>query len=761
MTTLTITKDGKTATWEDGDLTGDPDLVRRLTVTSRAYLNRPVSLTATGPVVFPHILTPHSMAACALLAGAEWEGELEGMDGCLPTGVSKHLAGTEHDHDQSTHGRRQGGSSPTPPERALAMFESLRSALAPWGNEISLVRRFPLSRPSYVQVELRSSDGVLGTFSIDTEADYHARTPIVQFHGETTMYAGGLGSRGLGSTQLTRFIRRMSAQPPIIGGPGNFTMEFSDIDQLELAWEESLATALPPPTDPAGRPQLFSASPFFEERSRRDAALDDLRFRGHDLERRWRLLNSEEATYGMAESDALRTQLVEDIRQHQIDIIREGLIRSGLVEYQLRGEGRFVDDPDQISNMQSMVEDAATDIAPDIYREIMNVRDRLPQSGMIGVDLTTDEAVAWQVMVVNSNNNLSEVSEWDMNADDSSNFESLTTQMEEMGIVSFSSAWEAMDEHAYRYPGGLETVLVPWHDISHRQQDAMLTGAPRSLGSSQSYQAPASLISPETSAFATATFDDLFSGNTAYGDKDLSLSLANPPLQGYYTDYQGVLTTPDGTHAGSVKLSYYPDPEDKSRYLISGNYMALEPAFQDANFADEFLNDLAMKVLANDGTRHFSGITVGANLSVGGYAWAKRGLTWSYVDSEITTRAELLRDFLAAPDRPSDSIRNIASRFGITDSDTLTAMGRQLGTEKNIAELDRLLDRASRSRTAQGDAPPDPDLLPQPIEFAMAGYGTQVTGPDGRNYHVGKLLLLGTSWTGVIRFPKPEDPDLI
>lgn len=110
MTTVTITKGDKKATWDDGDLYGDPDLVRRLLLTSRIYLNRKVPLTPFGPYAYPSLTNPHAAAACAMLAGAEWSGELEGMDGCLPVPqVAKHGQGS---HDDEDHGNWADGILP-------------------------------------------------------------------------------------------------------------------------------------------------------------------------------------------------------------------------------------------------------------------------------------------------------------------------------------------------------------------------------------------------------------------------------------------------------------------------------------------------------------------------------------------------------------------------------------------------------------------------------------------------------------------------
>jgi hypothetical protein len=124
---VTITSGPHTATWSDGELTGSPKLVKTLQAAARTNFHRGVDLLPTGPTWDITLDDARGTAALATFLNLPWDSdEIDMGEGCLPEydlptptpfwspqtkrmgkslglDFTKHLAGTEDDHDQSTH----------------------------------------------------------------------------------------------------------------------------------------------------------------------------------------------------------------------------------------------------------------------------------------------------------------------------------------------------------------------------------------------------------------------------------------------------------------------------------------------------------------------------------------------------------------------------------------------------------------------------------------------------------------------------------
>lgn len=123
MATVHYTRGRREAVWNDGLLDGDELLVDLI---KEAAVRAPIqAFTPTGPFVLPGLFDQHAAFAAGLALDMKMDvdppfrlappGVVDGpgdiASALVRAKIVKHLAGTEHDHDQSTHGRRGGGGA--------------------------------------------------------------------------------------------------------------------------------------------------------------------------------------------------------------------------------------------------------------------------------------------------------------------------------------------------------------------------------------------------------------------------------------------------------------------------------------------------------------------------------------------------------------------------------------------------------------------------------------------------------------------------
>lgn len=112
---LTLTRNGRTATWENGLLSGDSTVVRRINTAVRSHGDRQVRLTVTGPEFTPSLLVPEGVAAAGVVAKVNVSG-IDFGSGCIVDGrprsadLAKHMGPGPHPSGspQSVH---RGGMS--------------------------------------------------------------------------------------------------------------------------------------------------------------------------------------------------------------------------------------------------------------------------------------------------------------------------------------------------------------------------------------------------------------------------------------------------------------------------------------------------------------------------------------------------------------------------------------------------------------------------------------------------------------------------
>ena len=196
--------------------------------------------------------------------------------------------------------------------------------------------------------------------------------------------------------------------------------------------------------------------------------------------------------------------------------------------------------------------------------------------------------------------------------------------------------------------------------------------------------------------------------------------------------------------AGEFEFSFRKDTY-LDKLWIRGNLIKLYPEHQDAGFSDAFLNNIAMTILSDPETANrFAGVEFGANITVGGYAWAKRGFAWRNPPNQLFPRINALVRIANAEAGAAewDAVDRLARTYmpGISDREVLDF--RKAVADHAVRVKGDLLELQGTFRS---------DL--SSIDVAMTGYADAFQF-GGRRWHAGKLLLLGTAWLGYMRFPE-------
>jgi hypothetical protein len=214
------------------------------------------------------------------------------------------------------------------------------------------------------------------------------------------------------------------------------------------------------------------------------------------------------------------------------------------------------------------------------------------------------------------------------------------------------------------------------------------------------------------------------------------LDLDDGETGGLIVEYGGHLYDETGEEVGKWTRTW------KATGEVHHDYVSLYDEMQGRGFAAEW-NAQAEAVYARMGMTH---ITLTANLSVGGYAWAAAGWDFAATGDYLDARGDLagfpgaLAVDNAAPMR--DDYPDSDNPVPQTRGGWLDRFARDYRLDRTT--LEAMFDPDTVATFAEMNANPKV----RPIDYAAVGRTQTVRNADGREMWAGKVLLLASQWWG-------------